>query len=176
MACFNRRSVSLVYIILLIALVYAFRTDLFVAGVRLYTLVDEKPNSEKLLGDYYQNLARSSNELSVVFYDNALKKYKENLKTAKPNEQVVIKTQIGRLYQCGKGVPVSLSTAKQWYEEAQETADEVAKSTKDIKPEVLTELNEHLNAVNQGIKNPSASSSSCPATSTGDIYKTMIKM
>lgn len=176
MACVNRRSVNLIYLILLIALVYAFRTDLLVASVRLYTLVDENPNAERLLGDYYQNLARSSNELSTVFYDNAMKKYKEDLKTAKPNEQVVIKAQIGRLYQCGKGVPISLSTAKQWYEEAQKTADETAKTTKDIKPEVLTELNEHLNAVNQAIKNPNASPSSCPNTSTGDFYKTMLKM
>lgn len=143
----NRFSAPFVlYLIVLIGLIYMFRSELFVTGIRLYVTAVHNPKAEQLLGDYYENSAQLSNELSKSFYVSAMKKYKDQLPTASNEQQAVIKLRIGQLYLCGKGVEANTSEAKQWLNEA------LSLATANAKPQVVSDIKQSLTYANESNK------------------------
>lgn len=59
--------------ILLLVLVYFFRVELYMSGVRAATLISPNPTLDKKLGDYYKELSEKSAVLSQKFYDSVKK-------------------------------------------------------------------------------------------------------
>src|SRR5690349_6381848 len=93
----RRFSVPFVlYLVVLLGLIYMFHTELFVTGVRMYVSVVNSPRAERLLGDYYQNSAYQNNGLANTFYASSMKKYKDQLSSAAPEQQAVTKLMIGQ--------------------------------------------------------------------------------
>lgn len=130
----------ILYLVVLLGLIYMFHTELFVTGMRMYVSVVNNPRAERLLGDYYQNNAHQSNELANNFYMTSLKKYKEQLNTATPDQQASIKLMIGQLYLCGKGMSANPSEAKHWFDEALKLANDSGNKS----PELLNEIKQSL--------------------------------
>lgn len=137
--------------LLLIILVIVFHTELFVFGVRLYAAVKKSPKAERLLGDYYANASHLDNNRANAFYVSSMAKNKETLSDEDPETQARANYQMGRFYECGKGVKPDANEAKKWYttsqqilkaqkiegpldQEAQEGLDRVEKSIKDNTP------------------------------------------
>ena len=137
------------YLIILIALIYGFRTELFVTGLRLYVAAVNDPRAERLLGEYYQHNANLSNQLALSFYSSAFKKYKETLTNAKPDKEAIGKLQIGRIYLCGRGVPQNTPEAKRWFDEASKAADEATKQGITLPTQVNQDIKEGLAAAEQ---------------------------
>jgi hypothetical protein len=59
--------------ILLLVLIYFFRVELYMSGVRAATLISPNPAWDTKLGDYYKELSEKSAVLSQQFYDTAAK-------------------------------------------------------------------------------------------------------
>lgn len=138
---------TIIYLVILLGLIYAFHLELFVASVRLYTLAVKCPRCERLLGDYYQYVSQNSAELASGFYVSGLKSLKDKLnETTNPDVQAKIKLNIGRYYECGKGVNKDNSEASRWYSDALTTLDTVKQPTQ--KEAVLrTEITQHLRSI-----------------------------
>lgn len=142
-------TVTIIYLVILLGLIYAFHVELFVAGVRLYTLAVKCPRCERLLGDYYQYVAASSSELASGFYVTGLKSLKDELgETSIPSKQAKIKMNIGRYYECGKGIPKNTNEATKWYTDALTTLDTTKNQSPSQKEVSLRdEINQHLQTV-----------------------------
>ncbi len=140
------------YLLVLISLIYIFHTELFIASIRLYSLLSVSPRTERFLGDYYQSTAQRSSILAYNFYASAMKNYKEQLPLATPKQQAIIKISIGRLYQCGKGIPPNLTEANRWYQEALKEANELNKSNAKLNERIITHLKQEIAATEQGLK------------------------
>lgn len=59
--------------ILLLVLIYFFRVELYMAGVRAATLISPNPTLDKKLADYYKETAEKSSVMSQKFYESASK-------------------------------------------------------------------------------------------------------
>lgn len=59
--------------ILLLVLIYFFRMELYMSGVRAATLISPNPAWDTKLGDYYKEMSEKSAALSQQFYDTAAK-------------------------------------------------------------------------------------------------------
>lgn len=118
-----KKQIFTVPMLLLVILIVLFHTELFVIGVRIYAALAQSPRSERLLGDYYTNASEQNANLARSFYFQALDKFKNQLNSATPQQKAMIQIRVGRLYECGKGLPIDLVTAKQWYTDASQTAN-----------------------------------------------------
>lgn len=143
-------------------LMYTFRTELFITGVRVFASVTHSPRSEQLLGNYYRNSARLNTVLANTFYVSALQKYESDLPQAKDEEKTRIQFNIGKLYQCGKGVPKNLNEAKRWYHDA-------LKSANTKHPAMAQNIQKALNDVTESAANSNNLSSCYPSTEEGFV-------
>lgn len=98
-----------------------FYKELIVLGVGALDAVHESPKANLYLAKYYGQTAKSSAALSLTFYSKALVSLEAKLSKATPEELADIQMDLGRLYECGRGVPSDLSKAKLWYSKAVES-------------------------------------------------------
>lgn len=136
------------YLIVLLGLVYMFHRELFASGIRLYVEAVHNPKAEQFLGDYYQNSAQVSDELSKSFYISSMKKYKEQLPAASSEQQASIKFKIGQMYLCGRGVDPNTTEAKHWFDEALALA--TGSSNAKSQELLINEIKEGLSFTNTG--------------------------
>lgn len=150
---FKNCTWTVLYVVILLGLIIAFHTDLFIAGVRIYVLAVDSPRAERLLGDYYSNLAQDSTLLANGFYQNTFKKFNSQLNLPKtPKEQALLKNRLGELYECGRGVSLNLTEAKRLFEESLKDANEASKSGSAVSEKMLSRMQANLADVNQSLQ------------------------
>lgn len=163
MVCNKKASTScIISLVFLGVLMYTFRTELFITGVRVFAAVTHSPRSEQLLGNYYRNSARLNTVLANTFYVSAFQKYESDLPQAKDEEKTRIQFNIGKLYQCGKGVPKNLNAAKRWYHDA-------LKNATTQYPSMAQDIQKALNDLTEDSENPNNLSSCYPSTEEGFV-------
>lgn len=125
-----KRTTKFQYItlILVIALCYLFRYELFVGGLYLYSKTGSA-DAERMLGEYYSEKSMIASRRATIHFQEALYRYKIALPLAPKEQQQWIEFLIGTHYECGRGVPEDLKEARSWY---RSSAEKGFKPSKDM--------------------------------------------
>lgn len=114
----GHRALFIIPLIILIILVIVFRVELLVTGLKLAGFAHKSYRAERYVADYYRNNAMLSQELANTMYMDVLDGLQKRIKTETGDQKAKDAAALGLMYECGKGVPMNLKTAQQWYQVA----------------------------------------------------------
>lgn len=98
--------------------VYVFWEQIIIGGLFAYSFATNKAVGKRLIAEYYSDRSQRYAQHAALYFQKALAQYKQEVKLPESRQQQLIKFLIGTHYECGRGVPVNVRQAKEWYQQA----------------------------------------------------------